>query len=55
MWMSSSSFSIIDIFTERVAAVNSNLGIETYFTWATLDFPKIKQQCISPFLFSILR
>ena len=53
MWMSSSSFSIIDSFTERVAAVSFNLGIETYFIVFTLDFPKIKQQCLSPFSFSI--
>ena len=33
-----------DTFTERVAAVNSSLGMETYFTGATLDFPKMRQQ-----------
>ena len=32
-----------DHFTERMAAITSNLAMETYFTGATIDFPKMRQ------------
>ena len=42
--ISNSLLNMSDIFTERVAVVNSSHGMETYFTSATLDFPKMRQQ-----------
>ena len=42
--ISNSLLNMSDTFTVMVAAVNSSLGMETYFTGATLDFPKMRQQ-----------
>ena len=33
---------MFEIFSEKVVAVNSSLGMETYFAGATLDLPKIR-------------
>ena len=43
---SSSLFIICDIFIDSVAAVSSNLGMDTYFAGVTLDFPISKLQWI---------
>ena len=39
--MSNSSLNNFEIFTGKVAAVKSSLGIETYVADTTLDLPKI--------------
>ena len=41
--ISNSLLHMFDTFTVRVAAVNSSLVVETYFTGDTLDFPKMRQ------------
>ena len=44
-----------DFKSSRMAGVNPSLGMETYFTGATLDLPNIRQQCTSSRSFTILR
>ena len=53
-WMFSSLFSIFEILTDSIAAVNSSLEIETIFKGPTLDFSISWVQWVWPFSLSNL-